>query len=412
VTLGAAGWFGSASLDTLLGAVSERPFNLAATEAEETAAILFTSGATGPPKGAVYTHGMFAAQVEALREMFPPAENDVDLATFPLFALFDPALGVTAVVPEMNASRPGEADPEKLLRAIGERRATRMFGSPALIERLARFGRAPELRSLRCVLTAGAPVRADVLDRLAPMLDFTARIHTPYGATEALPVSSIDAREILGSTRGETERGGGVCIGRPVAGVRVELIRIADEPIAEWSDDLRVAAGEAGEIAVRGPVVSRKYWSRPEATALAKIAIPGGSEFFHRMGDVGRIDADGRLWFLGRKSHRVETAEGILHSVACEGIFNAHPSVRRTALVGVGKHGARRPAICIELEPSEAKANREEIAYKLKAMAKANPMTRAIRDFLFHPAFPVDVRHNAKIDRPRLAEWAARRVRR
>lgn len=383
---------------------------LAATGSEETAAILFTSGSTGAPKGAVYTHGNFAAQVESLRRLYAIAPGEIDLPTFPLFALFAPALGMTAVIPEMDFTRPAEVDAAKLAKAVEAFGVSSMFGSPALIDAVGRHleSRGQRLPSLRRVVSAGAPVPARVVERLMRQLAPQARLHTPYGATEALPVASISSDEILGETRRATERGEGVCVGRPAEGIELRILRIDDGPIAAWSEALLAAPGEVGEIAVRGPVVTRSYFNRPEATALAKIPAPDGS-FFHRMGDLGRLDARGRLWFCGRKSQRVRGEHGDLFTVPCEGVFNAHPKVRRTALVGVPRGRRQIPVLCVELEPDARGEDREALRRELLALGAGSAITREIKTILFHDAFPVDIRHNAKIFREKLAVWAARR---
>jgi acyl-CoA synthetase (AMP-forming)/AMP-acid ligase II len=314
------------------------------------AALMFTSGSTGISKGAVYTHCILTSQVQFLQEIYGFTPADVDLATFPLFALFDVCLGMTAIIPDMDSTKPAKADPQKLIAAINDHGATSMFGSPALIDTLSRYGTARNIRlpSLRMVISCGAPARNDILQRLHRMLNDDCEIFTPYGATEALPVSSIGSRMILGETAPETDSGGGTCIGYPVKQIQAKIIRITDDPISKWSDDLEANAGEIGEIAVKGPIVTREYYGRPESTLLAKIQ--DGNDIWHRMGDVGRIDAKGRIWFCGRKSHRV-TADGqVFFTIPCERVFNQHPKVFRTALVGVGEKGRQTPVICVELE--------------------------------------------------------------
>ena len=350
--------------------------------------------------------------MELLRKTYDITPGEVDLCTFPLFALFGPILGMTCVVPEMDATRPGKVNPTRIIEAIEDFGVTNLFGSPALIRRVGEFGasRGVRLPSLRRVISAGAPVPARVLATFSQLLGPGVQIFTPYGATESLPVASIGSDEILGQTRHATDRGRGVCVGRPVEGMRVELIAIGDEPIANWSDDLLVPEGEAGEIVVRGPVVTRSYFSRPEATVLAKIDDPVGGGFWHRMGDLGRRDEEGRIWFLGRKAHRVQAANGTLFTIPCEGIFNNHPAVARTALIGVGPVGRSKPVICVELDRRSRPAEWERTKAELVALAKANPITSGIDTFLSHPSFPVDIRHNAKIFREKLADWAARQL--
>ncbi|MFA5516476.1 MAG: fatty acid CoA ligase family protein [Desulfuromonadales bacterium] len=405
------GW-GGTTLQKLVATVpSERPYLLAPTDAKETAAILFTSGSTGAPKGAVYSHGNFAAQVERLRELYDIRPGEIDLPTFPLFALFDPALGMTAVIPEMDFTRPALINPQKLVAAIQQFGVTNMFGSPALINRVGRYGLENGIRltTIRRVISAGAPVPAKVLERFATLLSPDTQIFTPYGATEALPVCSIGSREILGQTRRQTDKGEGICVGRPVPELRLEIIAISDEPVARWDEELKLPVGEIGEIVVQGPQVTAGYYRRPESTALGKIVDPAGG-FFHRMGDLGYRDAQGRIWFCGRKAHRVITADGTLFTIPCEALFNAHRQVFRSALVGVGAPGRQRPVICIETELGVPRSAYPRIREELLTSAGENPMTAGIADVLFHPLFPVDIRHNAKIFREKLALWAEKEL--
>ena len=380
---------------------------------DETAAILFTSGSTGVPKGVVYTHAIFRAQVELLRATYGIEPGEVDLCTFPLFALFAPALGMTSVVPAMDFTRPGRVDPRVIVEAVRDFGATNLFGSPALIRRVGEYGEAHgiKLPSLRRAISAGAPVPAKVLASFATMLNPEVEVFTPYGATESLPVASIGSATILGETRAKTEVGQGVCVGHPVAGMEVAIIAIKDGPISAWSDSLRVLDGRIGEIAVAGPVVTRSYYARPEATALAKIR--DGDRTWHRMGDVGYLDEQGRIWFCGRKAHRVVAPDRTLFTIPVEGVFNTHPHVARSALVGVGPAGAQRPVVCVEdRPPGSGNWPFSSVARELAALAEAHDVTRGIDTFLRYPgSFPVDIRHNAKIFREKIAAWAARRVR-
>lgn len=389
----------------------DSPFIPAPTRAEDVAAILFTSGSTGVPKGAVYNHGNFTAQVNALQQVYGIAPGEIDLPTFPLFALFAPALGMTAVIPEMDFTRPGSVDPRKIVGAIHEYGVTTMFGSPALINRVGRYGveHQVKLPTLRRAISAGAPVPAQVLERFTSLLNPGVQVFTPYGATEALPVCSIGSGEILGETRKITDAGGGVCVGRPVEGIRLEIIQITDDPIYTWHESLRVPTGKIGEIVVQGDQVTRGYYNRPESDHASKIVDPETGSFFHRMGDLGGLDEEGRVWFCGRKSHRVETEAGPLFTIPCEAVFNTHPAVFRSALVGVGEPGALQPVVCIELE-KDAKADQGRVREELLALAQEHIHTHAIKTFLFHPSFPVDIRHNAKIFREKLAVWAAEKL--
>jgi acyl-CoA synthetase (AMP-forming)/AMP-acid ligase II len=382
-----------------------------ATHASDAAAILFTSGSTGPAKGVLYEHGMFDAQVRYLRSHFGYAPTEVDLPTFPLFALFDAALGMTAVIPDMDFTRPGSVAPRNIIEPIVDHDVTHMFGSPALLDRVSRYGEAhgTVLPTLKRVMSAGAPVPPVVLKRMHTLLGPDAELHTPYGATEALPVASIGSREILEDTATQTARGAGTCVGRPMPGLDLRIIRIDDAPIADWSADLELPRGEIGEITVTGAVVTRGYHDNPEATAVAKITHEGSTR--HRMGDVGYLDASGRVWFCGRKSHRVVTITGTLFTVPCEAIFNQHPLVFRSALVGIGDAGRQRPVLCVQLEKAKTRRDTAALRDDLLRIAASHALTNDISTVLFHPSFPVDARHNSKIGRETLAVWAGARVR-
>ena len=413
VTVGTKWFWGGPTLRELLKRVpAGATFSAIEPVPEETAAILFTSGSTGTPKGAVYTHEIFNAQVAHIRDLYGIEPGEMDLATFPLFALFGPALGMTAVVPEMDASRPASANPAHIFSAMQKFGITNMFGSPALLDRVGRYGEAQGLKlpTLRRTISAGAPVSARVLERFVAMLPQGAQVFTPYGATECLPVASIGSDEILGETRRRSDQGAGICVGRPVAGLNARIIRISDEAIALWEEALVLPEGEIGEIAVQAAHATRTYVNLPAATALAKIQDPAGGGFYHRMGDVGYLDAQGRLWFCGRKAHRVVTPQGTCFTDPCEGVFNTCPKVLRTALVGVQRNGATEPVLCVELEAAARDAPKEAIRAELRELGSRHELTRQIQTFLFHPAFPVDVRHNAKIFRDKLALWASRQL--
>lgn len=405
-------WGGSTLSGLKRKAAADNPYPVVETASDETAAILFTSGSTGVPKGVVYTHGNFIAQVEKLKDIYGIRPGEVDLPTFPLFALFAPALGMSSVVPVMDFTRPGSVEPKNIIEPIRKFNITTMFGSPALINRVGRYGEehGVKLPTLKRAISAGAPVPAAVLERFCKMLNADVEVFTPYGATESLPVCSIGSSEILRETRYATEKGRGVCVGRPVPGIALEIIKVSDEPIDWWNDDLKLPEGDIGEIVVSGPQVTRRYFNRKQSTDLAKILDPPNATFYHRMGDLGYRDEQGRIWFCGRKAHRVTCSDRTLYTIPCEAIFNTHGRVFRSALVGVGEPGRMLPVICIELEQGVPKSEHAIILQELKLIAKKNELTSSIKHILFHPAFPVDIRHNAKIFREKLAVWARRRV--
>ena len=405
VTVGARwGWGGTTLAKIERDGAGSGP-QLADNAPDDVAAILFTSGSTGVPKGVVYRHRHFVAQVAMMREAFGIEPGGVDLPTFPPFALFDPALGLTSVIPDMDPTRPASADPVRLHDAIWRFGATQLFGSPALMRVLADYGR--PLPTLRRVTSAGAPVPPEVVEKIRTLLDDDAQFWTPYGATECLPVAVIEGRELQG-TRAATEAGAGTCVGSVVAPNEVRIIAIDDAPLADWSQARVLAVGEVGEITVAGPTATDSYFNRPQATAAAKIRetlADGSTRVVHRMGDVGYFDAQGRLWFCGRKTQRVEAARGPLYTEQVEPVFNTVAGVARTALVGVGAAGAQVPVLCVEL--LRGQSDSPALQEALRAHAAARTPEAGLQHFLVHPAFPVDIRHNAKIGREKLAVWAS-----
>lgn len=408
VTVGRRWFWGGPTLSQLRAAASSGP-QMAATTADDPAAIIFTTGSTGPPKGVLYRHGNFDSQVEQLRRFYGISPGEVDLACFPLFGLFNCAMGTTTVVPDMDASRPAMSDPAALVEAITDCGATQSFASPAVWNRVGPYCAAHGLRlpTMKRVMSAGAPVPPYVLERMKTCLPDDGEMHTPYGATEALPVASISASEVLSDTAQRSRQGAGVCVGRRFPGIEWKIIGAVDGPLATVADAVELPRGEIGELIVRGLVVTREYVTRTEWNALAKIL--DGETFWHRMGDVGYFDEQERFWYCGRLSQRVLSADGTMYTECCEAIFNEHPAVYRSALVGVGPRGGQRPVIVVEPlvdRLPETAADCEALVAEVLRLGGENPLTATVRDVLVHPSFPVDIRHNAKIFREKLAVWA------
>ena len=364
------------------------------------AGILFTSGSTGPAKGALYTQGNFIAQYQALGRMLRIEPGEVDLATFPLFGLYAPLLGMRAVIPCMDFTRPGQANPDRLLKAIAMHRVDNLFGSPALLTRLLSQPNpaASALHNLRRVVSAGAPVPAPLLRRLAPLLARECQIHTPYGATEALPVACIASTEILDGTASDTAQGRGICVGWPAPGISLRILSLRDGPLDPADPPEILPAGAVGEIAVSGPQVTLHYHQRPDMDAIHKIMVAGKP--CHRMGDLGYTDALGRLWFLGRKSQRVRTSTGDLPADAIEAIALEEPGVARAGLVGVGPAPHQKAVLAVELEKG---VNRRRVLDAVRARLKACPAAQGVNTVVRHRHIPVDRRHNSKVQREALA---------
>ncbi|MFO7606439.1 MAG: fatty acid CoA ligase family protein [Desulfurivibrionaceae bacterium] len=378
------------------------------TGQEDPAAIIFTTGSTGPPKGVQYSHGNFRAQLDLIRDYYRITPDDIDQPAFPLFALFSTALGACAVIPDMDAAHPARVDPELFVKSIIERRVTYSFGSPAIWNVVSRYclDQGIRLDSLRLVLMAGAPVSGELIDRVRRIISEKGEIQTPYGATESLPVTSISGSEILAETWPLSRQGKGTCVGRPLPGIEVSIIKMSDAPLRDWSEVEVLPVGEVGEIVVRGGVVTASYYNNVSDNALAKIT--DGCTFWHRIGDLGYFDEKNRLWFCGRKAHRVETGGRVMLTIPCEAVFNEHPDVYRSALVGVQRAGGRVTPVLIA-EPAKS-CDRRNLIEDLKLLAAANDQTREIKHFLINHDFPVDIRHNAKIFREKLAVWAGKEL--
>jgi len=383
-------------------------FCLADTLAADEAAVAFTSGSTGIPKGVVYQQGMFRAVVDLLRDEIGIKAGDIDLPGLYIFALFNPSLGVTTVMPDMDASNPAKLNPAFLFEAIETFGVTHSVGSPTIWKIIAKYCEENqlELNSMRKILMMGAPVPPSLIRRYEKLMP-NGDVFTPFGATEALPLTLINGKEILEETADLSEKGAGMCVGKPLPGIDIRVIKISDNPIADWEDSLELPQGLMGELAVKGPVVTREYLHRPVQTAEAKIRE--GDEIWHRLGDVGYIDQAGRLWFCGRKAHIVETDLEVLYPVQVEALFNQIPDVARTALVGREKSGKKTAVLVIEAQERINRDTRKKITEKVFEIIKNNEFSKSIREVLFLSEFPVDTRHNAKIKREVIAEWVSRR---
>ncbi|MCP4670065.1 MAG: AMP-binding protein, partial [Desulfobacula sp.] len=371
--------------------------------------IAFTTGSTGPAKGVIYTHGNFNAQIQQIQEHFQIEPDEIDLPTFPLFAMFDPALGMTAVIPDMDPTKPALVNSEKIIEAIEDQGVTNMFASPALLNRVGKYGKENSIKlpSLRRVISAGAPVTPANIEQFSSMLTGSAQIHTPYGATEAVPIISIGSNEILAETRKLSEQGYGMCIGRPICDTKIKLIKILDEPVSQLDEKLETAPGQVGEIIVQADLVTRSYFNNTKSNSLAKIPDHKG-RFWHRMGDLAWKDSKGRIWFCGRKDHSVTTIDETLFTIPVEAIFNNHKKVFRSALAGAGPKKSQTPVIFIE--PVSRIQNKKVFIKELFDLGRSNPITKKIEHIFIEKAFPVDIRHNSKIFREKLAVKAGKKL--
>lgn len=398
--------------DNFLNTGRTADFDIEKTDLDDTAAIVFTTGSTGPPKGVVYTHRIYIKQMQIIGEVYGAGPNMVDMPAFPLFALFSTAMGMPCVIPDINPSLPAQVDPQVIIKTIQDNNITFSFASPALWRKVCSYCVENEIQltSLKKILMAGAPVPKE-LHALVKKTCPNGETMVPYGATESLPVANLAGSEISDSIAAKVSNGEGYCVGKPLPGIKIFVIKCIDEPIKEWDKSMVLATGETGEIVIEGDIVTPEYYEQPEHTAMAKIK-KDEDKIMHRMGDVGFFDKDGYLWFKGRKAHRVITDTEIMYPVCCEAIFNAHPKVFRSALVGVGEKGKQTPVIIIE--PVEdvlplTPESRQKLLEQLQDLGSKKEFTAQIANILFFSPFPVDIRHNAKIFREELTVWAGKR---
>jgi acyl-CoA synthetase (AMP-forming)/AMP-acid ligase II len=377
------------------------------TMAEDEMAIIFTTGSTGPAKGVVYEQKNGAAIVQIMKEALGIGPGEVCLACYPAFAMHFIGSGATVVMPDMDPRFPAKADPKCLLEIIRDRKPTTAFMQIPVIRNLQKYcaDRGEKIPYLRKILTTGASIPVEMVKSVhAVLAEPDADLHIMYGATEALCVSFATGRDLLAREQAMRD-GRGTYLGHPSESVTVKMIPITDQPIANWDESSVVPRGEIGEVCAFGPVVTPQYRNRPEATAKAKIQ--GETGLWHRMGDAGYFDEDGGLWYCGRITHRVPTEQGFLYADLVEPIFNQHPAVKRSALVGVPLAGSSLKKPVVIVEPRQPGAGDAKLLAELRERARSYPNTAAIDTFLIHnDPFPVDIRHNAKILREQLVKYA------
>lgn len=368
---------------------------------DDDAVLVFTSGSTGHPKAVAQPHRTMIARVQRIQALLGLRPGDTVVETLLVYTVLELCMGLTVVVPPMDVAKPATVDPRAVLATLDRFRPRLVSASPVVWQRLVRHaadvGARPE--GVEMLLTTAAPIPVDLHARLQGLFGDHVELFTPYGATEAMPVSMVGSRTILDETGARTAAGEGVCVGPRADGMEIRIARTVDGPIPTMADADLLPSGEIGEILVRGDGVSPAYRGDDRANAEAKVADDGGA--WHRMGDLGWLDDQDRLWFCGRVRHRVETAAGTIPAVCAEGVFNAHPAVFRAAIVGTGPAGAQRVTLFIELEPGHTGS--DALAAEIRAMADGTRYAGVVDAIRFHPGFPVDTRHNSKIRREDLA---------
>ena len=408
------------------------------------AAVLYTSGSTGPAKGVVYTQRQLAGMRDAIANTYGFAPGSGLVAGFAPFALLGPALGATSVTPTMDVTRPKTLTASALASAAAAIDATVVFASPAALvnvvataDELSGEQRAA-LAKVQTVLSAGAPIPVPLLEALSALVP-NASLHTPYGMTEGLPVTDVSFEMIRQAIAEGTPNAAGevldpfardgVCVGFAVYGAAVAIAPLLQD--GSVADELTHEPGVTGEILVSAPHVKDRYdtlWVTEEQS----ISTPG----WHHTGDVGHLDASGRLWVEGRLAHVLLTSQGVLTPVAAEQSAESLPEVRRAALVAVGPAGTAAPVLVIEASANTAALEARQSASGLKRallnrVSGANrfPIAEGVAPFelsqlvrqkvaedtgvelaavLVVHEHPTDIRHNSKIDRPALGEWASK----
>jgi olefin beta-lactone synthetase len=380
-----------ATFDQLMHSTADLP---AEPDAEAIAAVLFTSGATGPAKGVRYRHAQLAAQRDALAATYSITRDDRLVAAFAPFALYGPALGITSTIPDVDVTKPGTLTAHALGSACQSIDATIVFASPAALANVERTatGLDPRLAPVRLVLSAGAPVPIATLRAIALRCP-NAQLHTPYGMTECLPVADVSLVQI-----DEAGQGIGVCVGQPVARAQVTIAALGFDA-GETMTPVPVAT--TGEVLVRTPWLSDGY---DQLWRTERDARPTDAEgrSWHRSGDVGHLDAHGRLWIEGRSVHVVHAADGPITPVPVEVAVERLEGVDRCAAVGVGPLGCQQLVVVVEQPNNDDGLADDEVSSSVR-----DAVERSVAAVLTVRALPVDIRHNTKIDRTAVAEWAA-----
>ncbi|MGO1264654.1 MAG: AMP-binding protein, partial [Brevibacterium aurantiacum] len=379
--------------------------------ATDDAAILFTSGSTGPAKGVRYTHGDISALAAVLTRVFDVHEGTGLVAGFPPFALLGPAIGATSVTPDMSVTKPKTLTASAISDAIIAGHATMVFASPAAYKNVAATAsdRDDEQKAacarVELVLSAGAPVPLELMDAIAEVFP-NASIHSPYGMTEGLLLTDIDHD---GVTAADATPNLGVCVGRPIDGVELALAPIDDT--GKSADALRQgdeAQGHLGEFVVSAAHIKSGYDNLWATTAQsARDDLDGRT--WHRTNDIGHIDTEGRVWLEGRLQHVVTTPRGPVGPGGLEALIDSDEQVSRSSIVGIGPSGTQSLVAVLDAEGTDLSPGLAPLDLTARLRELVDEVVgHDLTAVLVAPTFPTDIRHNSKIDRSRLAAWADR----
>jgi olefin beta-lactone synthetase len=382
--------------------------------ADAPAMITFTGGTTGRPKGVFRSHGVLDAQHRGTVRCMGVVDGAVHMQTFPNMVMSNIAAGATSVIPCYRQGHPAEADPAALARQVRRFDVTGICGPPALLVRLADhcIERGAPLTRVRRIVVGGSAVGFDVVRRLERATRPGAAV-VLYGSSEAEPLATLRGSREFRRARRALREGGGLCVGRPPAGLELEIIAVPphDGPLRVGAAGLRaqqLPPGRIGELLVRGAHVSAGYYRNPEADAAIKVPTTGGKTW-HRLGDMGYLDEAGRVYLVGRIHDAVEINGTEIHPLAVEPVVDALPFVARSGIVGVDEAGARR--LVIAYQPRSARRRRGDRSQHQARIRAACGRIGVHPDRVLELAqVPVDARHNGKVDHERLAALCRRRL--
>ncbi len=376
---------------------------------DDAALLIYTKDSKGQTKGAAYSYGNLVSQAREITSHFNITEHDINLSTIPLFSILYPALGVTAIVPVIDKAGKKSSDSWENIETLIDQGVTSLVLAPAHLHQTAQYIKENKISvsSLKRVISVGEPLNPSQIEHIASHLSEDAEVHALYCTGDAAPITWIDNKEIHEDTKELSEKGFGNCIGRPVVKNNVNLIKITDDPIEQWSEDLVVSRGDTGEIVVKLGLVSDNECSIPEQNTLDKIHE--ADNVWLRTGDLGWMDKGDRIWYCGKKHQRIITQNATLFTIPCETIFNTHKSVSQSTIVGVGPIGGKKPVICVELE-KENMLSKEEIEEELLALAKKYIITKHIDTVLFPISMPMHNEHSLDPVREKLTAWAEKQL--
>lgn len=386
-----------------------------AVSPDDPAMILYTTGSTGPAKPAMYLHRNFVHVFRTAHYSWRYSMDDripVDMPAFPAFHMLAIAAGGTMVVPPINFARatPATTDPKPVAEVINAAGVRSLFASPALLERIADYADAHdiELPTLERVIGGGAPVFKPLVDTFLRVMPAHGEVWANYGATEALPSTEHGSPDMLRDTFSRTASGLGVCVGTPFPGIKMQVVGPIDHESTRRLDFHEKDTGDLGELIVQGPNISPAYFNAPESTRKNKLYDEDGA-VWHRLGDVGHQDEKGRFWVAGRVSQCLQINGTRIAPMPIEAIFDQHPLVRRSGLVErTGASGHNEAVLCIEPWEPLSNAEQKSLETSLWRIAQEHPQCAVVTRIYFLSKLPLDPRHNAKIERPRLQKWAQR----